>query len=139
MCAVDEQQRADLVGDRAERLEVDDARVGRRTGDDHLRLVLVCQPRHLVVVEQLGVVVEPVADEVEELGREVDGRAVREVAALVERHAHHGVARLEQRDVRGHVGVGAGVGLHVGVLAPNSSHARWRASSSASSTTKLPP
>ena len=52
--------------------------------------------------------VEPAAD--------VDRRAVGEVAALVEAHAEHGVARLEQGQVDGHVGVGAGVGLHVGVL-----------------------
>ena len=46
----------------------------------------------------------------------VDRRAVGEVAALVEAQAEHGVARLEQGQVDGHVGVGARVRLHVGVL-----------------------
>ena len=46
----------------------------------------------------------------------VDRRAVGEVAAVVEAQAEHGVARLEQRLVHAHVGVGAGVRLHVGVL-----------------------
>ena len=41
---------------------------------------------------------------------------MREVAALVELHAEHGVARIEQREVHGHVRVGAGVRLHVGVV-----------------------
>ena len=42
--------------------------------------------------------------------------AVRQVAAMCEVHAEHGVARLEQREIHGHVRLGARVGLHVGVL-----------------------
>ena len=60
--------------------------------------------------------VTPYDDEPEELAAGVDRRAVGEVAALVEAQAHHRVARLEQGQVDGHVGVGAGVRLHVGVL-----------------------
>ena len=39
-----------------------------------------------------------------------------EVASLIEAHAEHGVAGLEQGEVGRHVGLGAAVGLHVGVL-----------------------
>ncbi len=53
-----------------------------------------------------------------ELAAGVDRRAVGQVAAVVEAQAHHGVAGLEQAEVHGHVGVGAGVGLHVGVVGP---------------------
>ena len=42
---VDHQQRADVVGDRAERGEVDDARVRRGTGDDQLRSLGDVRPR----------------------------------------------------------------------------------------------
>ena len=42
--------------------------------------------------------------------------AVREVAAVREVHAEHRVAGLEQRQIDAHVGLGAGVRLHVGVL-----------------------
>ena len=45
--------------------------------------------------------------------REVHRRAVREMPALVQAHAEHRVAQLEQRRVRAEVGVGAAVGLHV--------------------------
>jgi hypothetical protein len=41
---------------------------------------------------------------------------VGEVAALVEPQPEHGVTGLEQAEIDGHVGVGARVGLHVGVL-----------------------
>ena len=38
------------------------------------------------------------------------------MAAVAEIHAEDGVARLEQREVHGDIGLGAGVGLDVGVL-----------------------
>ncbi len=44
------------------------------------------------------------------------GDAVGEVAAVVEAHAEHGVAGLEQGEVDADVGVGTRVRLHVGVL-----------------------
>ena len=42
---VGEEERADLVGDRAERGEVPEARVGGGPGDDHLRPALTGQER----------------------------------------------------------------------------------------------
>ena len=41
---------------------------------------------------------------------------MREVPAVREVHAQHRVARLQRRHVHGHVGLRAGVRLHVGVL-----------------------
>ena len=38
-----------------------------------------------------------------------------QVAAVGQLHTHHGVAGLEQGQLHGHVGLGAGVGLDVGV------------------------
>ena len=53
----------------------------------------------------------------------VDRRAVRQVAAVVQAHAEHGVARLAQRLINRHVCLRARVGLHVGVLgAKNFTH-----------------
>ena len=42
--------------------------------------------------------------------------AVRQVAAVGQVHAEHGVAGLQRGHVHGHVGLRAGVRLHVGVL-----------------------
>ena len=42
--------------------------------------------------------------------------AVGEMSAMREIHPEHGVARLQQREVHGHVGLRARVRLHVGVL-----------------------
>ena len=57
-----------------------------------------------------------VRDDRVELAGEIQRVAVRQVAAVREVHAEHGVARLEQREVHRHVGLRAGVRLHVGVL-----------------------
>ena len=113
---VDEQQRVDLVGDRAERLEVDDARVRGGPRDDQARPLAHCEVADLVVVEHLGLVVDAVRHEVVHAAAEVHGRTVGEVPTLVEPHSHHLVARLEQRHERGLVRVGARVRLHVDVL-----------------------
>ncbi len=112
---VEQQQRADLVGDRLERLGIEPARVGRRAGDDHLRPVLEGEGAHLVHVDAvLGA--GAVGDEVVEQAAGVDRRAVGEMAAVVEAEAEHRVARLQQRLVHAHVGVGARVRLDVGVV-----------------------
>ena len=113
---IDHEERAALVGDRAERLEVDDARVGGGAGDDQLGPFGQGDGAHFVVVDALGLAVDAVGDEVVEAAAGVDRRAVGEVPTLVEAQAHDLVAGLEQGEVGGHVGVGARVGLHVGVV-----------------------
>ena len=100
----------------ADAREVDDARVGARADHDHLRLVLVREPLELVVVDPLVVLADAVGDDRVELAGEVERVAVRQVAAVREVHAEHGVAGLEQREVHRHVRLRAGVRLHVGVL-----------------------
>src|SRR5690606_13715916 len=63
------------------------------------------------------VFLQAIRDDLEELAREVRPRAVREVAAEGERERENRVARPRHREVRGHVGLRARVGLDVGVLA----------------------
>ena len=79
-------------------------------------LVLVREALDLVVVDRLGLRVQAVRHEVEPLAREVDRRAVGEVAAVGEAHAEDRVAGVEHRVVDGHVGLRAGVRLDVGVV-----------------------
>ena len=107
---------AHRVGDLAEAHEVELARVGRPAGEQQLGLVLLRQARDLVHVEPGVLPAHAVRDDVVQPPREVELHAVREVAAVVELHAHDPVARLEQRVVDGRVGLRAGVRLHVGVL-----------------------
>ncbi len=57
-----------------------------------------------------------VRDRVVELAAKADFGAVREMAAVRERHAEHRIAGLQLRHEHGHVGLRAGVRLHVGVI-----------------------
>ena len=115
---VEQKQRAYRIGDAAEGLGVDDPRVSGGPGDDHLGPVLVGQIRQSLEVDPLVAVADAVADEVVPLAAHVHRRPVREVTALVEPHAEHGVARLQDSQVAGQVGIGARVGLHIGVFGP---------------------
>ena len=78
--------------------------------------MLVGQARELVVVDPLVVLAHAVRDDRVELAGEVERMAVRQMAAVREVHAEHRVAGLEQREVDAHVGLRAGMRLHVGVL-----------------------
>ena len=49
---VAEQERADLVGDLAELVGLDGARIGGAAADDQLRPVLLREAEHLVVVDE---------------------------------------------------------------------------------------
>ncbi len=69
---VDDEVGADALGDLREARPVDDARVGREAGDDHLRPVLVGQALHLLVVDLAGIGADAVLRGAEELAGEVD-------------------------------------------------------------------
>ena len=64
------QQRADLVGDRAKARPIDDQRIRRRAGDNHLWLVLLGELFDLAVVDFL-VRVQTVTHDVEQLAAEI--------------------------------------------------------------------
>jgi hypothetical protein len=70
-----------------------------------------------LVVDELVVGAHAVGNRLEPFAGLVGGRAVRQMSALGERHAHVGVARLQQREENGLVRLRARVGLHVGVVA----------------------
>ena len=113
---VHHEQGARLVGDLPEAGEVQLARVGRPARDDQLRLVLLGQRLDLVVVDQAVGLAHVVGHGVEDLARVVDPHAVRQVPAVGQVQAQDGVARLQQREVHGGVGLRPRVRLHVGVL-----------------------
>ena len=116
MGGVEHEQRTDLVGDRPERLGIEATRVARRAGDDQLRTVLEGEVADLVEVDPLVAGRDPVGDEAIEDAAGVHRRPVGEVPTVVEAEPEDRVARLEQRLVHAHVGVGAGMRLHVRVL-----------------------
>ena len=113
---VGEHRSVDASAGRANPREVDHARVRAGADDDHLRLVLVGEPIELVVVDPLVALAHAVGHDCVQLAGEIQRMAVGQMAAVREVHAEHRIARLEQREVDGHVRLRARVRLHVGVL-----------------------
>src|SRR5262249_52123905 len=99
-----------------EAAEVDGPRVGAGAGDDHFRLVLLRQARHLVEIDGLVVAADAVVADAIPLAGEVEVHAVRQVAAVRQVHGQDRVAYLQGGEIDGHVGAGAGVGLDFGGL-----------------------
>ena len=107
---------AHLVGDLAHLFKVDETGVGAAAGDDELGTALLRLLEDLVIVDGLGVRLHAVELGVEVFAGDGGPGAVGQVTAVGQVHAQDGVMGLEQGDVHRHVGIGAGVGLDVGVL-----------------------
>ena len=106
----------DAVGDLPHAGIVPLAGVGRGASDDELRALCEGDFLHLVVVDEAGVFPDAVGDGfIEDAGR-VDGRAVGEVTTMGEVEAHEGVARAENGHLDCEIGLGAAVGLDIGVF-----------------------
>ena len=106
----------DRLPDRGEPLEVDYARVRARADHDHLGLMLVRKLLEFVVVDPLVVFAHAVRNDRVKLAGKIERVSVRQVAPVREVHPEDRIARLEQREVDGHVGLRAGMRLHVHVL-----------------------
>ena len=101
MGGIDEEDRSPLIRDLADRRPVDDLGIRRVSPDDHLGPVFERNGPQLVEVDRLGVGVDAVADDVEEIAGEVHRRSVGEVTSLIQRHTEDRVPRLEDGEVRG--------------------------------------
>ena len=110
------EQRAHLVGDRAEGCEVEVARVRGPAGDDHLRLLGDGLLAELVHVDPEVVFLDLVGGDLVELAGEVQLHAVGQVAAVGQGQAQDLVPRGDHGGERRGVGLGTGVRLDVGVF-----------------------
>jgi hypothetical protein len=91
------------ASDLADALEIDDARIGAGPDHDHLRPVLVREPLELFVIDPLVVFSDAVRDDRVQLARKIQRMSVSEVTAVREVHAENRIARLEEREIHGHV------------------------------------
>ena len=83
----------------------------------HLGLMLRGERGDLLHVDAVVVLADGVAHRLEPAAGQVHGRAMRQMAAGGEIETHEGVARLQQREEHGLVGLRAGIGLHIGEAA----------------------
>ena len=103
------------VGDLSDLLEIDSAGISGSTGHDQLGAHLPDLLFQLDVVDH-AVGIDAVGHEVVVLAGHVHRRAVGQVAALRQIHAHDGVAQIQQSKVDSQIGLCAGMGLDIGIL-----------------------
>ena len=103
------------VGDLSQLFEVDGTGVGRSACHDHLGSDLFDLLFQLSIVDA-AIFADAVGYEVIVLTGHIHRRAVGQMTALRQVHAHNGIAQIEQGEVDGQIGLCAGVGLDVGVL-----------------------
>ena len=113
---VDQVERADFVGNLPHTGKIDDARIGAASADDQLGPFLLGQLFQLVVIDRFGFFGHAVRNDVVRLAGEIQRMAVREMAAMRQVQSHDGIAGLQHRRVSCHVGLRAGVRLHVGMI-----------------------
>ena len=113
---IGDEDRADLAGDLGERGEVDGARDRGAAGEQEARPLPAREVADLVEVDPVVVAADAVLHGAKPGAGRRHVPAVRQVAAGGQRHAHHGLARLDEREVDGEVGRRARVGLDVGVV-----------------------
>ena len=118
MCHIHHQIRAHLVRNFTEFCKINGAGVCAGARQNQLRFVLFGKAKHLVIINAPGGSVHPVRHDVEVFARNIDGGTVRKVPAVRQTHGKHGVPGLKQGKKHGKIGIGAAVGLHVGVLRP---------------------
>jgi len=111
-------ERADLLGDGGEAVEINGAWIGGCPGNDELGAVLLGESLDFSVVKLLGLPIHAVGDNFVEQAADVDLEPVRKVAAVGQIERENRIARLERGQIDCRVGVRPGMRLHVAAIAP---------------------
>ncbi len=113
---IDQEQCSDLVRNLPHAGEVDDPGVGAASADNQLGLFALSNGFEMVVVDPLRLLIYAIKDHAVELAGEAELVPVGQVAAMGQIKTQDGVAGVDDRHVGGGIGLGTGVGLHVGVI-----------------------
>ena len=107
---------ADLIGNLAHALVVPLTGIGRSSSDDQLGTDFLRSLFHRIVVDHAGFRVKTVGIALIEDSGSVHGRTMCKVTSLAEIQAHEGITRLKAGHGDRHVGLGAGMGLDIGIF-----------------------
>ena len=85
--------------------------------------------REEIVIDGLGILADAVVADLEEAAGEIGLVAMGEMAAVGQVHGQDAVAGLEHGEIDGHIGLGAGVRLDIGVSRAEEllARGRWQA------------
>ena len=93
---VHQEIRSHTIGNGSETLKINGTRIGRAARNNQLWLVLLRQFLHRVIINTVTGIIHAVIDRLEPLARLIGRRAMREMSARRQTHAHDGVPRLQQ-------------------------------------------
>ncbi len=113
---IDHQHCANRIRNCAESRKIQRAGVSAAAGHDHPRLVFVREPRHLIEVDLLGILVHLIRRDVVCLAGKIQLVAVRQMSAMREIEPHDGIAGLQNRAVSRLIRLRPGVRLNIGVF-----------------------
>ncbi len=108
----------DIPGNFGKALKIKNPRISAGPGDDHLGAVLPGQLSHYGKIDLFGLAVYSVGNGLEQAPGEIHRGTVAQVAAMRQVHAQDGITRFKEGKIDGHIGLGAGMGLHIGVGSP---------------------
>ncbi len=113
---IGEQEGAYGISDGAEAGVIPVAGIGAGAADDELRFFGERDLLYLVHIDAAGLFLNGIKYRAIQFTGKIHGRAMREVAAMREVEAEEGVAGIQAGEHHGGVGLGAAVGLYVGIL-----------------------
>ena len=115
---VNEEKSTDRVGNFTHALEIDDPRVGGRTGGNHLGTAFLGQSGQGIIIDRPLLAAHPVVDDIVKFTRKIRFVPVREVSAVGEVHGENPVADGQRGKINRGICLAAAVGLHIGMLGP---------------------
>ena len=116
MSDIREEQCIDLVRDRAEGIEIDDAGIGGGATLDHLRPMLEGERSDPVVVDPLILLGNSIGHDLEMFAGEIDWAAVGQMPSVIEIHREDGIAAIEHGFIDSGVCLRPGVRLDIGMF-----------------------
>ncbi len=113
---IDKQIRTHFVGNIPKTLPVHYPGIGAKAGNDHFWFVFLRQRFDLLVINLSGFLIKPVLESLENLTGKIYFGAVGQVATMRQAHPQDGIARLQQRQINGGIGLRTRMRLDIGVI-----------------------
>ena len=115
MSHIHHQVSAHFVCHLTETLKINGPGISAGSGHDQLRLCLKRDPLQLVIID-IALVIDAVRHYIEVKAGKIHRASVGQMAAVVQIHAHNRITRFQHGYKNRHIGLGAGVRLHIGIV-----------------------
>jgi hypothetical protein len=104
VCDIGQKIRADLLGNLAKRLEIDESRIRGGSRHNDAGFFLAREVADQIVIDAMGFAIHAVGRRLPEGAGNTRIPSVGKMSAMREREAHNGLARFQQPGVNGEIG-----------------------------------